>query len=690
MARIIGIDFGTTSSVASVVRDGKPIIIPSAEGERFTPSIIGYDSDKKEIIVGAEARKRAEIFPLATIFSIKRFLGKKYRSAEIQQIDKTSPYKIQFNQWGGIVFDLGGKLYNPPQLASLLICKIKNDAEMYLSEKVDSAVLTVPAYFSDSQRQAVKEAATFAGLNVLRIINEPTAAALAYCYRKPQNQILVVLHFGGGTFDISVIDVGEGVFEVKATGGDTLIGGDDIDQQIVEWICNEVKKRDNVDLRLDRGCFQRLKWAAEKAKRELSTLQKTEICVPFLISQNGKYTDLRIDLDRRSLESLSSSIVTRIKGPCQQTLKDAGISPKDISSLLLTGQQTRMPMVQEAVRELFGMLPHKDVDPAEIVAMGAAILASTLEGIEKNILLLDVNPLTLSVETVGGVATHIIERNTTLPTYRTQTFSTTNDNQTVVDIKVLQGERPMACDNLLLGIVRLDGIPPAPKGIPQIEVVFDIDGNGILQVKATDKATGRTRSVKIIPPDEDLTVPYTARPPESKDEIPLEKIREFENLIGLKENKWSKIKKSLPAELDQLFAIRVQRTKNDITSNWTESDVTKNLNSVENIYLFGRRFLQEGLTIALIDPFIDDAVNEQNTKVIQPYIDVMKALDEKAFCERMMELLTEEKNGKRTGKIRKLLTHFSSEQVAEMLKPQTLKEKLQGKRKWAASKYGKE
>ncbi len=690
MARIIGVDFGTTSSVASVVQDGKPVIIPSAEGERFTPSIIGYDSDKKEILVGAEARKRAEIFPLETIFSIKRFLGKKYKSAEIQQIDKTSPYKIQFNQWGGIVIDLGGKLYNPPQFASLLLSKIKNDAEIFLSEKVDSAVLTVPAYFSDSQRQAVKEAATFAGLNVLRIINEPTAAALAYRYRKQQDQILVVLHFGGGTFDISVIDVGEGVFEVKATGGDTSVGGDDIDQQIIEWICNEVEKRDKVNLRLDRGSFQRLKWAAEKAKRELSTLQKTEICVPFLISRDGKYTDLRIDLDRSTLESLAGPIVKKIKIPCQQALKDAGISLNEVSSLLLTGQQTRMPMVQKAVYEIFGMLPHKDVDPAEIVAMGAAILASHLEGIERNILLLDVNPLTLSVETMGGVATHIIERNTTLPVRRTQIFSTTNDDQTVVDVKVLQGERPMACDNLILGIVRLDGIPPVPKGVPQIEVGFDIDSDGMLKVSATDKSTGRTRSVKIIPPDEDLIAPYTTRALEIKDEVPLEKIREFENLVELKENKWSKIRKTLPAELDQLFAIKVQQAKNDIISSWTESVVTKHLNGLENIYLFGKRFLQEGLTIALTDSFIDDAVNGQNAHSTQSYINVMKALDEKAFCERLMELLTTEKNGKKTGKIRKLLGNFSGEQVAEMLRPQTLKEKLQGKRKWAASKYGKE
>jgi molecular chaperone DnaK len=496
MGKIIGIDLGTTNSVVAVMEGGEPTVIPSAEGERLVPSVVAVNKNH-ERLVGRVARNQAVVNPENTIFSIKRFMGRRYDDPEVQKAMARVPYKVTAAPNGDVRVILDGKEYSPPEISAMILAKIKADAEAYLGEPVTQAVITVPAYFNDAQRNATKDAGRIAGLEVLRIINEPTASSLAYGLDKKKDEVIAVYDLGGGTFDISILDVGEGVFQVRATSGDTFLGGDDFDQRIIDYIADEFKKEHGIDLRQDRQALQRLKEAAEKAKIELSSLMQTEINLPYITADASGPKHLTMTLTRAKLEQLTQDLIERTLGPVRQALKDAGLEPHQIDEVVLVGGMTRMPAVQEAVRKLFGKEPHKGVNPDEVVAVGAAIQAGVLGGEVKDILLLDVTPLTLSIETLGGVATPMIERNTTIPTRKSQIFSTASDNQSQVEIHVLQGERPMAADNKSLGKFILDGIPPAPRGVPQIEVTFDIDANGILKVTAVDKATGRSQNITI-------------------------------------------------------------------------------------------------------------------------------------------------------------------------------------------------
>jgi molecular chaperone DnaK len=496
MARIIGIDLGTTNSVVSVMEAGEPVVIPSSEGGNLIPSVVAIDK-RGERLVGRVARNQAVVNPENTINSVKRFMGRKYDDAEVQRAMKFVPYKVSAAPNGDVRIHLGGKEYSPPEVSAMILQKIKADAEAYLGETVTEAVITVPAYFNDAQRNATKDAGRIAGLNVLRIINEPTASSLAYGLGEKKNGHIAVYDLGGGTFDISILEIGDGVFEVKATNGDTYLGGDDFDQVIIDWVAAEFKKESGIELRNDRQALQRLKEAAERAKIELSSTLSTEINLPFITADASGAKHLNMTLTRAKLESMVASLVQRSIDPCRAALRDAGLETKDIDTVLLVGGMTRMPAVVDAVRNFFGKEPNKGVNPDEAVAVGAAIQAGVLRGDVKDILLLDVTPLTLGVETLGGVATGLIERNTTIPTKKSQIFSTAADNQTQVEIHVVQGERPMANDNKSLGRFILDGIPPAPRGIPQIEVTFDIDANGILNVSARDKATGREQKITI-------------------------------------------------------------------------------------------------------------------------------------------------------------------------------------------------
>jgi molecular chaperone DnaK len=497
MAKIIGIDLGTTNSVVAVMEGGEPVVIPSSEGSRLIPSVVSVNPKNGERMVGQVARRQAVLNPENTIFSIKRFMGRKYSDAEVQKALKFVPYKVSAAPNGDVRVHMGGKEYSPPEVSAMILAKLKADAEAYLGEAVTQAVITVPAYFNDSQRQATKDAGRIAGLEVLRIINEPTASSLAYGLDKKKDETIAVYDLGGGTFDISVLDVGDGVFEVKSTNGDTFLGGDDFDQRIIDWVADEFRKDQGIDLRADRQALQRLKEAAEKAKIELSTVAQTEINLPFITADASGPKHLNMTLTRAKLEQLTDDLVQRSVRPVNQALDDARLKPSDVNEVVLVGGMTRMPAVQEAVRRIFNKEPHKGVNPDEVVAIGAAIQAGVLGGEVKDILLLDVTPLTLSIETLGGVATALIERNTTIPTRKSQIFSTASDMQTSVEIKVVQGERPMAADNKLLGNFILDGIPPAPRGVPQIEVTFDIDADGILKVSAADKATGRSQHITI-------------------------------------------------------------------------------------------------------------------------------------------------------------------------------------------------
>ncbi|PWH17634.1 MAG: molecular chaperone DnaK [Anaerolineae bacterium] len=496
MGKIIGIDLGTTNSVVAVMEGGEPTVIPSAEGERLVPSVVAVNKNH-ERLVGRVARNQAVVNPENTIFSIKRFMGRRYDDPEVKKAMSRVPYKVTAAPNGDVRVVLDGKEYSPPEISAMILAKIKADAEAYLGEPVTQAVITVPAYFNDAQRNATKDAGRIAGLEVLRIINEPTASSLAYGLDKKKDQVIAVYDLGGGTFDISILDVGEGVFQVRSTSGDTFLGGDDFDQRIIDYVADEFKKEHGIDLRQDRQALQRLKEAAEKAKIELSSLMQTEINLPYITADASGPKHLTMTLTRAKLEQLTQDLIERTLGPVRQALKDAGLEPHQIDEVVLVGGMTRMPAVQEAVRKLFGKEPHKGVNPDEVVAVGAAIQAGVLGGEVKDILLLDVTPLTLSIETLGGVATPMIERNTTIPTRKTQIFSTASDNQSQVEIHVLQGERPMAADNKSLGKFILDGIPPAPRGVPQIEVTFDIDANGILKVTAVDKATGRSQNITI-------------------------------------------------------------------------------------------------------------------------------------------------------------------------------------------------
>jgi len=497
MAKILGIDLGTTNSVMAIMEGGEPTVIPTAEGSNLCPSVVAVNPKTGERMVGQTARRQAITNPENTIFSIKRLMGRKFSDPEVQKARKILPYKIVEKDNGDAWVVMGGKEYSPPEISAMILAKLKADAEAYLGEKITQAVITVPAYFNDSQRQATKDAGRIAGLEVLRIINEPTASSLAYGLDKRQDEQIAVYDLGGGTFDISILDLGDGVFEVDSTNGDTFLGGDDFDQRIIDWIADEFRKEQGIDLRNDRMALQRLKEAAEKAKIELSTVQQTEINLPFITADASGPKHLTMTLTRSKLEQLVGDLVERTMGPVRQALKDANLDVSDIDEVILVGGQTRTPLVQRTVEEFFGKTPHKGVNPDEVVAVGAAIQAGVLGGEVEDVLLLDVTPLTLGIETLGGVATPLIERNTTIPTRKSQIFSTAADNQTQVQINVVQGERPMAADNKQLGTFVLDGIPPAPRGIPQIEVTFDIDADGILHVSAQDKATGREQKITI-------------------------------------------------------------------------------------------------------------------------------------------------------------------------------------------------
>jgi molecular chaperone DnaK len=496
MGKIIGIDLGTTNSVAAVMVGGEPVVIPSAEGERLVPSVVAVNKNH-ERLVGRVARNQAIVNPENTIFSIKRFMGRKFEDAEVQKTLSRVPYKVAKAPNGDMRVVLDGKEYSPPEVSAMILAKLKADAEAYLGETITQAVITVPAYFNDAQRNATKDAGKIAGLEVLRIINEPTASSLAYGLDKKKNEVIAVYDLGGGTFDISILDVGEGVFQVRSTSGDTFLGGDDFDQRIMDFLIDEFKKDSGIDLHADRQALQRLKEAAEKAKIELSTMMQTEINLPYITADASGPKHLLMTLTRAKIEQLTGDLVARSLEPVRRALSDANLKPGDINEIILVGGMTRMPAVQEAVRKEFNKDPHKGVNPDEVVAVGAAIQAGVLGGEVKDILLLDVTPLSLSVETLGGVATPIIERNSTIPTRKSQVFSTAGDGQTQVEIHVLQGERPMAIDNKSLGKFILDGIPPSPRGIPQIEVTFDIDANGILKVTALDKATNRSQHITI-------------------------------------------------------------------------------------------------------------------------------------------------------------------------------------------------
>ncbi len=495
--RILGIDLGTTNSVMAVMEGGEPVVIPNAEGDRLTPSVVAINPKTGERLVGKLAKRQAITNPENTIFSIKRLMGRKFNDPEVQKARRVLPYKIIEKPNGDAWVVMGDREYSPPEISAMILQKLKQDAEAYLGEKITKAVITVPAYFNDAQRQATKDAGRIAGLEVLRIINEPTASALAYGMDKKKEGLIAVYDLGGGTFDISILEIAEGVFQVRSTAGDTFLGGDDIDQLIINWICEEFKKEHGIDLRQDRMALQRLKEAAEKAKIELSTVMETEINLPFITADASGPKHLQITLTRAKLEQLAHELIQRTLGPVKQAIADAKITPADISEVILVGGQTRMPAVQRLVREFFGKEPHKGINPDEVVAIGAAIQAGVLAGEVKDILLLDVTPLTLSVETLGGIATPIIPRNTTIPVRKSQIFSTATDNQTQVEIHVVQGERPMAADNKTLGRFILDGIPPAPRGVPKIEVTFDIDADGILHVSAKDLATGREQKITI-------------------------------------------------------------------------------------------------------------------------------------------------------------------------------------------------
>jgi molecular chaperone DnaK len=494
MGKIIGIDLGTTNSVVAVMEAGQPTVIANQEGARTTPSVVAF-TKSGERLVGQVAKRQAITNPENTIFSIKRFMGRRYD--EVSEEMKMVPYKVVRGDNGDARVEISGKKYSPPEISAMILTKLKEAAESYLGEKVTQAVITVPAYFNDAQRQATKDAGKIAGLEVMRIINEPTAAALAYGLDKKKNETIAVYDFGGGTFDISVLEVGDGVVEVKSTNGDTHLGGDNIDQRIIEWIVSEFKRENGIDLSRDQMALQRLKEAAEKAKMELSTLLETEINLPFITADASGPKHLQMKLTRARFEQMVDDILQRSVGPCKQAMSDAGITPAQIDEVVLVGGQTRTPKIQQMVRDLFNREPHKGVNPDEVVAVGAAVQGGVLGGEVKDVLLLDVTPLSLGIETMGGVFTKLIDRNTTIPTRKTDVFSTASDNQSSVEIKVYQGERAMARDNRLLGVFQLANIPPAPRGIPQIEVTFDIDANGILNVTAKDRATNNEQKITI-------------------------------------------------------------------------------------------------------------------------------------------------------------------------------------------------
>ncbi len=589
MAKVIGIDLGTTFSAVAVMEAGEPVIIPNAEGGRTTPSYVAV-SKSGERLVGTVAKRQSITNPDNTIFSVKRLMGRKFDESSVEYDKKLLPFQITKADNGDARVKMGDKEYSPPEISAMILQKLKTDAEGYLGEKVTEAVITVPAYFNDSQRQATKDAGKIAGLDVLRIVNEPTAAALAYGLDKKADETIAVYDLGGGTFDISILELGEGTFQVKSTNGDTHLGGDDFDQRIMDWLCDEFKREQGIDLKQDKMALQRLKEAAEKAKCELSTVQQTEISLPFITADANGPKHLNINLTRSKLEQLVMDLVDKSLEPCRAALKDAGKTAAQIDEVILVGGQTRMPLVQQKVTELFSKEPHKGVNPDEVVAVGAAIQAGVLKGDVKDVLLLDVTPLTLGIETLGGVATPLIPRNTTIPTSKSQIFSTAADSQPSVEIHVMQGERPMAADNRTLGRFMLDGILPAPRGVPQIEVSFDMDANGILSVRAHDKGTGKEQKITItassgLEKEEIEKMQKEAEMHAAEDEKQREKIETFnmaDTLVYTTEKTLRDNKDKIPEDLNKEAEEKVQAVKTALQGTDVDAvkQATQDLNTV--------------------------------------------------------------------------------------------------------------